>query len=404
MKLSPHHPHWFSAKRLGMMAASLSIVLLSGATRIKSAQPAPAYAILYSFTGASDGANPRGRLIQDTQGNLIGTTFLGGSSGFGTVFKLDPSGNETVLHSFDGLDGEEPWAGVIHDSLGNLYGTTRFGGANNSGEVFKLDPSGNLTLLHSFSPTNDGYGPFGGLILDVAGNLFGTTYLSSGFGNTTGTVFEISASGQETIIHPFPGGKDGASPTDSLTQDAAGNLYGTTTSGGSLSCKHAGCGTVFKVDPSGNETVLYSFGPGIFGVGPWGGVTLDAAGNLYGATTVGGGHASGAVFKLDPSGNETVLHDFTDKNDGGFPFSGPIRDAAGNLYGTVTKGGDPSCDCGLVYKITPSGAESSLHTFQGPDGMEPFSGLIRDAAGNFYGTTAVGGDNNAGVVFKISPQ
>jgi uncharacterized repeat protein (TIGR03803 family) len=335
---------------------------------------------LYSFCSApncTDGEQPYAGVIMDSAGNVYGTTVGGGSASYGTVFKLDPSGNETVLHSFTGAngDGENPEAGLVLDSAGNLYGTTEYGGVHSSscyygcGIVFKLDPSGSETVLYSFTSTNgDGSIPYSlqtSIILDTTDNLYGTTARGGAAGN--GTVFKLDPSGNETVLYSFTGANgDGALPVAGPIMDSVGNLYGTTVIGGA-----AGNGTVFKLDPSGNETVLYSFtganGDGLYLVA---GVILDSAGNLYGTTPYSNNPTStnapcgvypiylleifgcGTVFKLDPSGNETVLYGFTgESGDGAMPLAGLIMDSVGNLYGTTQYGG--VADEGTVFKLVP---------------------------------------------------
>ncbi len=252
----------------------------------------------------------------DALGNLYGTTENGGSGGgcsfgCGTVFKLDPAGNENVLHSFTGSpgDGGRPVAGLIMDTAGNLYGTTAEGGSgtctgingvpvSGCGTVLKLDPSGNETVLHSFTGGSDGIQPLAALILDQAGNFYGTTELGGSFGS--GTVFKLDPSGNETVLHTFTGGNDGAAPLFAgLIMDTAGNLYGTTQNGGGSSNCSVGCGTVFKLDTSTNETVLHSFtgSPGD-GARPVAALIVDKTANLYGTTTGGGASGLGTVFKL----------------------------------------------------------------------------------------------------------
>ena len=256
--------------------------------------------MLYSFTG-SDGSEPFAGLIADSSGNLYGTTQSGGASGgHGVVFKLSPSGTETVLHTFTGgSDGGIPRAGLIADTGGNLYGTTAGGGASNAGTVFKLSPSGTETVLYSFTGS-DGSGPFAGLIADSSGNLYGTTQ-SGGASGGHGVVFKLSPGGTETVLYSFTGGSDGGTPRAGLIADSSGNLYGTTQFGGP-GCGGVGCGVVFKLSPSGTETVLYSF-TGSDGSGPFPGLIADSSGNLYGTTLSGGasgGH--GVVFKLTGAG------------------------------------------------------------------------------------------------------
>jgi uncharacterized repeat protein (TIGR03803 family) len=368
---------------------------------------------LHSFAGPPDGASPFDTPIA-VAGNLYGTTFAGGSTvcsssgGCGTVFKLPPLGIPTVLYGPTGINGANPVAGVIADASGNLYGTTEFGGASGNGTVFKVTPSG-TTVLHSFGG-NDGANPVAGLIADAAGNLYGTTEFGGASGN--GTVFKVTPKGDESVLYSFKGGNDGANPFAALIADAAGNLYGTTFFGGANSN-----GTVFKVTPKGDETVLYSFAGPNDGQNPLSGLIADATGNLYGTTDRGGTGTYGTVFKLTPSGDLTVLHSFTGGKDGAFPGLGSlIADVAGNLYGMTVEGGDggtPACfaggaiGCGTVFKVTPSGT-TVLHSFTGgSDGGFPhgslIAALITGAAGKLYGTTINGGGlANAGTVFEIA--
>jgi uncharacterized repeat protein (TIGR03803 family) len=372
----------------------------------------------------------------DATGNLYGTTTNGGTiakpcpgtPGCGTVFKLDPSGTESVLHSFqDSPDGANPFAGLIMDTAGNLYGTTTAGGI--SGTVFKLGRSGTESVLYSFKGAPDGGLPYAGLIMDTAGNLYGTT-ANGGvcqFSGGCGTVFKLDPSGSESVLYSFKGPPDGAFPEAGLIMDAAGNLYGTTRLGGAFCGPEGGCGTVFKLDPSGGESVLYSFKGSPDGANPFAGLIMDTAGNLYGTTASGGFTAEGCnpgcgtVFKLDPSGTESLLYSFKDLPDGDSPMAGLIMDAAGNLYGTTIAGGTigqnqlcnyPPVGCGTIFKLDPSGTESVLYSFEGSlDGWAPLAGLIMDMAGTLYGTAYVGGFTGGscplglgcGTVFKLSP-
>jgi uncharacterized repeat protein (TIGR03803 family) len=341
--------------------------------------------VLYAFTGQTDGGNPLGGVVLDSAGNLYGTTSTGSVSA-GTVFKLAPpaSGGQwqfSVLHSFIFKDGESPYAGLVIDSAGNLYGTTKYGGASNLGTVFKVSPvSGGgwkETVLHSFAGGNDGSGPEAPLVLDAAGNLYGTTVLDGPLG--AGTVFKVtplfSGGGwKKTELHAFSNkGKGGAFPSAGLARDEAGNLFGTTPIGGdsSVSCTApgSGCGTVFKLSPlaSGGWVfhILHTFTGGSDGGEPLAGLTLGASGSLNGATFLGGGSSTGCpnnegcgvVFKLSPvSGGgwkETVLHAFTDGSDGGNPRGSLILDTEGNLYGTANTGGSQFEGWGLVFEIAP---------------------------------------------------
>jgi uncharacterized repeat protein (TIGR03803 family) len=270
--------------------------------------------------------------------------------------------------------------------------------------VFKLNPSGNETVLHNFTGGTDGRSPHAALMRDASGNLYGSTGLggSSGCGGFgCGVVFKIDSNGNESVLHSLSG-TDGSGPSGALIQDAAGNFYGTTQEGGSSSgCRGFGCGVVFKLDPSGNETVLHSFS-GADGIGPSGALIQDAAGNFYGTTQGGGSSNVGVVFKVKANGHETVLHSFNG-TDGMYVNGGLVMNAAGILFGTTFHGG--SRDHGVVFKIDSNGHETVLHSFGGGTGAgkEPRAGLYRDAAGNLYGTSQQGGGAcDCGVVFKLS--
>jgi uncharacterized repeat protein (TIGR03803 family) len=409
--------------------------------------------VLYTFTGGADGGSPTAGVIRDAAGNLYGTTSGGGAPGLGVVFKLDPSGNETVLHAFTrGPYGDQPdLAGVIRDSDGNLYGTTAFNGAGGQGTVYKLDSTGyptvlhafpgaadgqhpynnglifgwddqlygtvalggttgegvlyrldekgNETLLHHFSAfTSQGYGrPTGTVMRDAAGNFYGTTFTGQAdVGTGYGVVYKVDMGGHSKVLHNFTNGDDGGFPYGGVISDSAGNLYGTASSGGA-----SNAGVLFKIDTSGHETVLYGFSGGVDGGSPYGKLIRDSKGNLYGTTNAGGGTNAGVVFKVDSSGHETVLYSFTGGDDGGYPLAGVIRDSAGNLYGTTNGGG--ASNAGVVFKVDPSGQETVLYSFTGGDdgGYPLWVDLARDSAGNLYGTTAGGGTANFGVVFKV---
>lgn len=367
---------------------------------------AQTFTMLHTFTG-SDGANPQSTLIQDAAGNFYATTFYDGKSGYGTVFKMAPNHKVTVLYSFAGPpDAANPAGPLLRDKSGNLYGTTVWGGASNQGAVFKLSSTGDETVLYSFAGnTADGSNPEGGVISDSEGNLFGTTEGGGdgagcgGYIYGCGIVFEIDTAGHETILHTFNGEGDGAIPWAGLIRDAAGNFYGTTVEGGT-----AGLGTIFKLDTAGSLTLLHSFA-GADGAYPYGPVIRDAKGNLYGATYQGGSSKVGTVFKLSTSGKVTVLHNFTGNNDGAYPPAGLVRDAAGNLYGTTAQGGSSS-NMGTVFKVDTANKETVLHSFTTPrQGMLPEAGLLLDKTGNLYGSTYYGGprNDNDGTIFKLTP-
>jgi len=361
------------------------------------ARPSVTYGVLYSFKGGSgDGADPYAGVIS-VNGTLYGTTYSGGASGDGTVFAVTKTGNETVLYSFKGgsSDGTQVVGGLLNVK-GMLYGTTRSGGANGGGTVFSITPSGTETVLHSFGASGDGAGPAAGLI-KVRGTLCGTT--AYGGANGDGTVFSITPSGTETVLYSFKGGsEDGAYPEAGLI-NVKGTLYGTTVNGGANSGSGPGDGTVFKITRSGTETVLHSFGGSGDGRLPYAGV-VSVKDRLYGTTLEGGANSDGAVFKIARSGKETVLHSFGGSGDGDSPLAGVIS-VKNTLYGTTYSGG--ANNLGTVFSITPSGAETVLYSFKGgsEDGNYPYAALI-NVMGTLYGTTYSGGANASGTVFTLT--
>jgi uncharacterized repeat protein (TIGR03803 family) len=331
----------------------------------------------------------------------------------------------TVLYSFKGTldyDGGDPVGGLVGDAAGNLYGTTVNGGPRipvhcpqGCGTVFKVTSAGSESVLYAFNDTTSGDFPQPGLIRDAQGNLYGTTYTGGGAkGDGFGTVFKVSASGVYTVLYTFQGGSDGGdyySSSAPLVRDSAGNLYGVTTGG--LMCGTAYCGEVFKVTPTGVKSAFYSFPGGAAGFGPHS-LLLDSDGTFYGVTDQGGDltcgvadEGCGVLFKIDSGGAETVLYAFPRAVDGAYP-EGIIRDSAGNFYGTTGDGGDLTCNtfgngCGVVFTVDTTGAETILHTFTGgtADGTTPYAGVIRDSAGNLYGTTYEGGAGGKGTVYEL---
>jgi len=417
-------PHWGWTSRIFLFA----LIFLTEFVAAHSTH-AQTFMVLYSFLGSPDGGGPNG-VIRDGDGTLYGTTFWGGVSNGGAAFKLTPSGKEKVLYSFRAGYGNGPGSTLVRDTKGNLYGTTQGGGAYGPyGVIFKLDQRGNETVLYSFKGHSDGQYP-SGVTLDDGGNLYGTTPWG---GNGTdcadgcGTVFKLDKSGRKTVLYNFTFGTDGGAPYSGVIRDRVGNLYGTTSWGGDLSCNNGyGCGTVFMLDTIGKESVLYSFTGGTDGIQPYAGLVRDGGGNIYGTTEQGGvpgcgkegGAGCGTVFKLDTSGNETVLYRFTGTGgDGAYPHAGVVLDPQGNLYGTTITGGSTNCTygiepgCGTVFMLDTTGKETILHTFAGnPDGAFP-TGVIRDAAGDLYGAAAADGSptcprrffGECGTVFKLTP-
>jgi uncharacterized repeat protein (TIGR03803 family) len=355
---------------------------------------------LHTFSGPSgdDGANSYAPLVQDGAGNLYGTTAGGGAFHQGIVFRVDTSGNETVLYDFTGgTDGGDPHSGLLLDAAGNLYGITGGGGIfPGQGVVFKLDPSGVETVLHALT-TTDGSGSASGLIIDPSGNFYGTAERGGAYDQ--GVVFKVDTLGNYSVVHSFGkrGVADGSEPYAGLVRDAAGNLYGTTFGGGKY-----GAGTVYKIDASGNASVLYSFRGGSDGLFPSSSLVLDVAGNLYGTTDAGGAHNLGIVFKVSASGKEKILHSFGSTNDGASPFVGLVKDESGNLYGVTDGGG--AYHHGTVFRLDNTGNETVLYSFTGSsDGARPEGALWRDAAGNLYGTTLDrGSGHDAGTVFELT--
>jgi uncharacterized repeat protein (TIGR03803 family) len=360
--------------------------------------PAGVETVLHSFTaGATDGSLPTAGLIQGSDGNFYGTTGNGGPTGVGTVFKITSSGVETVIFSFSGADGISPFGALVQGSDGNFYGTTSSGGPNSNGTVFKVTPAGAMTILHPFTGGADGNAPAAALTLGSDGNFYGTTTL--GGTHSLGTVFKITPAGVETVLHSFSGGAgDGNYPSAALILGSDGNFYGTTQNGGT-----GGQGTVFRITSSGVEAVLHSFAGGTTdGSNPYAALTQGTDGNFYGTTGSGGTSGDGTVFKITPAGAETVLHSFAGgTTDGGFPNAGFIQATDGNFYGTNSGGG--ASNSGNLFKITASGAETVMYSFNsGPEGQNPV-GLIQAGDGNFYGTTHFGGKGGNGTVFMIAP-
>jgi len=348
--------------------------------------------VLYNFLSAPSGAFPNSRLARDAAGNFYGTTKGGGRVGLGAVYKVSVSGTGTTLYGFTGGDaGTKPSGGLAIDSTGNLYGTAEGGGTHKVGLVYKLSESGQETVLYSFAGHSDGRFPSNGVTLDSAGNLYGTTH--KGGVHNRGVVFKVDATGNETVLYRFPGGVHGLRPSSGVTLDGAGNLYGTTRYGGAHN--H---GVVYKLDSADRETVLYSFASDE--TLPTGDLVMDTAGNLYGVTYGREGSSSGdegTVYKLNSVGQRTVLHRFKGGSDGALPTGGVAFGANGSLYGTTRSGGTGGV--GVLYEIDAAGKEMVLHSFSGTDGGAP-NGVVVDSNGSLYGTTATGGPQNLGVVFK----
>jgi uncharacterized repeat protein (TIGR03803 family) len=387
----------------GGMSLNPSAGAPSTATRVTSverARSSVAYKVLYSFKGGSgDAANPYAPLMK-FEGLLYGTTAYGGANGGGTVYSITRSGAEMLLHSFGGPgDGNTPFAGLI-DVKGTLYGTTFGGGAYCSslggcGTVFSITPSGTEKVLHSFGGAGDGSGPLSGLIY-VKGTLYGTT--NEGGANGIGTVYSIAPSGTETVLYSFKGGTgDGEFPLAGLI-NVKGKLYGTTVYGGVNDD-----GTVFSITLSGKEKMRHSFnGAPVDGERPYAGL-IDVNGKLYGTTDLGGVNSYGTVFSMTPSGTEVVRYSFKGgSGDGEYPYAGLVT-VKGRLFGTTIQGG--ANGVGTIYSIARSGRrEIVLHSFGGSgDGAYPYYGALIDVSDKLYGVTYSGGANGDGIVFSLKP-
>jgi uncharacterized repeat protein (TIGR03803 family) len=381
------------------------------------------------------GYNPEAGLIQGTDGNLYGTTVQGSPNGAGAIFKITPSGTVTTLHDFCAqsgcADGGNPVASLVQGADGNLYGTTSGGGeaitpeCNGCGTVFKITPDGTFTLLYSFcSETGcaDGQNPYAGLVQGIDGNFYGTT--AGGGANGGGTVFRITPSGDFTTLYSFcsePNCADGQLPEAGLIQATDGNLYGTTLNAGA----NTEGGVVFRITPNGEYTVIYNFcstlGGGGCGDGKYPSGLVEAAdGDFYGVTHDGGANGPcysqsgcGTVFRITPAGTLTTLYSFcsqTNCADGDLPAvsSGLVQGTDGKLYGTTYSGGaDCSIYCGTAFRITTSGAFTTLYSFCSKancgDGDRPAAPLVQDTNGKFYGTTLYGGlPDDSGTVYRLT--
>lgn len=408
-----------STSRVFGFVASLFVVAGLGI-----AAQSQTYTVIHNFTGGQDGGQPAAGPTLDRAGNLYGTAFSGGNqsgcaSGCGVVYKLTHHNSSWLvspLYSFTGAgDGSLPdYGAVTLGPDGTPYGTTSAGGLDESGTVFNVRPHPTAcpslicpwteTTVHQFGTGDDGYQPLGSVVFDAAGNLYGTTFLGGASGN--GAVFEATRSGQnwtENVIYSFAGSSDGANPVAGLIFDSAGNLYGTTYSGGAN-----GWGTVFELSPSGSgwtKTILYNFQNANDGRAPNGGVIFDQAGNLYGATSRGGTNSGGAVYQLSPSAGSwtpTILYSFSGVAG---PYNTLTFDTNGNLYGTTYRDGADLA--GSVFKLSQSGGNwtfTDLYDFTGAnDGGYPTSSVAVDANGNVYGTASSGGSSGQGVAFEITP-
>lgn len=356
------------------------------------------FKVLYRFNGGRDASNPMTRVVLDSGGILYGPAGGGAVTGAqGTLYSFGLK--ESVIHRFKGTDGSNPLSPLVSDGAGGWYGTTRTGGGKKFGTVFHVVGSV-LTVLHAFAGEDDGGWPAGAMTLDASGNLYGVTTRNGG------TVWKIDAQDAFSTLFTFQTLSEGIGPSGLIFDKAGNALFGVTAYGGGQSRS----GLVYKMDLLGDETVLYNFQGGVDGIEPVGSLVEDPGGDLYGVTIRGGDPVCqcGTIFKVDQQGQETILHRFRGGTDGAQPRDGLVMDAAGNLYGTTWSGG--AFDAGTVYKLNTNGQHSVLHSFNGRSGGAlPASGLVIDSQGSLYGTTVYGGNLNkcqssgCGVLFKITP-
>jgi uncharacterized repeat protein (TIGR03803 family) len=350
---------------------------------------AQTFTTLVNFDGTNGWSPSNAPLIQATNGDLYGTTSLGGTNNYGVIFRMTPAGVLTTLDSFEGTGNASGAGGLVQIKSGYIYGTSWTGGANGYGFIFKISPAGAFTTIYSFDGSK-GVGP-AGLVQAANGNLYG-------YGNNSGlgTVFEITPFGALTTLHYFVG-PDGFDPY-TLIQGTSGDFYGTTLEGGNPNaCQgQGGCGTIFRMSPSGTLTTLYSFS-GTDGQGP-DGLMQATNGDFYGTTELGGTNGYGTIFRITSAGVFTSLYSF-DSTNGAFPYEGLIQASDGNLYGTTSQGGTNGL--GTIFKITKTGL-ATVHIFAGNDGMYPVGNLLQDTNGSLYGTTLGGGTINYGTVFRLS--
>lgn len=395
------------------------------------ASPAQTFRTLVRFDGTNGEQPQYMSLIQGRDGYLYGTAAGGGANNEGAVFKITPNGTLTTVYSFCSQsgcpDGYQPAAGLVQGGDGSFYGTTVESGdvpppcESGCGTIFKITPAGTLTTLYDFcSQANcaDGFAPYDALVESYDGDFYGTTYEAGDFTCFPpvgcGTVFKITPSGTLTTLHVFEGTDGLGAYGAAMVQGIDGNFYGVTSAGGNMSTCYAGCGTVFKITPSGALTTLYRFcsqGGCSDGSIPYTVLVQASDGTLYGTTSGGGSGSScgvdggcGTVFKITPNGTLTTLYNFCSQpgcTDGVNPWAGLVLATDGNFYGTTFGGGAFSncpvgIGCGTVFKITPAGTLTTLHNFALNSGANPAGALTQATNGIFYGTTSIGGAKGGG--------
>ena len=368
-------------------------------TVVPASSPSVAVSNLRLFSGGSDGAFPFAGLIQGKDGNLYGTAEGGGSSFFGSIFRMTLAGALSTVYNFtDGNNGANPYARLVQGTNGNFYGTTDSGGTNGYGTIFRMTSGGVVSFLHSFTGGNDGAVPQTGLTQGTDGNFYGAAY--QGGANSFGSIYKMTANGAVTAVYEFTGSDDGAYPYADLVQGKDGHFYGTTLEGGAN-----GYGTVFSLATNGTLTTLAAFNYSN-GAYPQAGVILGADGSFYGTTLEGGAGGYGTIFNLTTNGALTTLCSFGLTN-GSTPAGALVQATDGNLYGTTSSGG--AGGQGTAFKISTNGTLTTLLWFDGLNGANPQSALVQASDGNFYGTTPLGGTGynpsaggGNGTVFRLT--
>ena len=357
--------------------------------------PSGVYTVLKTLNGTTDGGYCYGSIAKATDGNFYGITYRGGTFIHGTIFKVTPTGVYTVLRNLNTADGFPSTTSnsLVQHTDGFLYGMMYSGGSNYNGTIFKISTTGTFTVLRNLASHPDGGYPYGSLIVGTDGNLYGMT--NSGGTSTGGTIFKISTTGTYTIIKNLTLATDGGNPQGDLFKGSDGLYYGMTYSGGSNLY-----GTAFKISATGTFTVITRFNGGIGGGAPYESLVQGKDNAFYGTTYIGGAYDFGTVFKLC-GGTATVLHSFNRNPESNYPKGSLIQATDGYFYGMAEQGGNNSA--GTIFKISSTGTYIILHHFvAATEGSNPQGSLIQGADGYLYGMTKAGGTNNVGTIFKIS--